>query len=113
MISYGVMIEDVAAEGSWLAVHLPDILNLFTTEVDNSRWEIWVDECLGDTAEQLHAISDNKKIISDQTLRELANGVYQIIDGKFTGYHTNERDAWIVIRAVDSSCTKFTAKMNT
>jgi hypothetical protein len=103
MISYGVTIDDVADEDPWLAVHLPDILDLFVTEVKNSQWKIFVEDCLGDTAEQLWAISDSKTVISGQKLRELASGVYQIIDGEFTGCHSEEQDAWIVIRAVDSS----------
>jgi diaminopimelate decarboxylase len=98
----GVTITDRNDEGT-LAVDLIDILKVLGPEVDNAVWELSNVESVGNSADQMHKLSDDRGRISGKVLRNLADNLQQVIDGVFKAYRTDGGPSWVTIRAVDSS----------
>ena len=98
----GITITDQTTDG-FLAVNLIDILQAIAPVVLTSQWQISHLECLGKTAEKLYQIADTQEFISGELLLQLAEGITQVIDGKFQGHRVNESNPWLIITAVDSS----------
>lgn len=101
---YAVTIDDVD-ERNCLAFDLKDILALAGERAANSTWRLSNVEAGGETAAQeLHRLSDEQVAVSGERLLELANEVWQVIEGNFEGFDGIRGPLWLTIRAVDSSC---------
>jgi hypothetical protein len=99
----GITIRD-ADERHVLVVDLAGILNLVGERALHSRWLVsGVDAPGGETADELGYVSDNHVVVTGERLLELAQGVWQIIDGKFQAFENDSASPWLTIYAVDSS----------
>jgi hypothetical protein len=86
-----------------LQFDLVDILTAVMPYVADSVWTCSGVEAFGRRAEELHRCSEDKVSLDSSTLREIAAGLYQVVDGLFQAYHRDESSPWLIIRAVDSS----------
>jgi len=80
----GVKIRDMRADGGCLAVDLRHVLDALGSRVAVSTWRVHGVWALGDAAEALEVL-DEEHAISGAQLIQLAQGVYQVIDGVFAG----------------------------
>ena len=99
----GVSISDRLPTGV-LCFDLIDILDLIGEDAVRSEWKVSGLECLGQRADEFHAIADAVTPISGAALRSLAHGIYQTIDGRFEAFLPTTDTPWLIIRAADSSC---------
>jgi hypothetical protein len=65
-----------------------------------SLWKISDVECLGESAEILHQISDEERKITGIEFYEIVSRIYQTLDGTFEAYKTNESSHWLLIRSI-------------
>lgn len=87
-----------------LTIDLIDVLRLLENEVLETQWTLSGVEALGgEAAEELHRLSDAQARVSGRKLIELATDVSQVVDGEFRGFRNQDRNPWIIIRAIDSS----------
>lgn len=98
---HGLKIADLV--DGVLAFDLKEVLSVIGEPAISSTWKCSQVECLGENAERLGEISDSGRRISGQELFEIAKGVYQVIDGEFEAYRSEEKAPWLVVNAVDSS----------
>lgn len=77
---------------------LKKVLNVIGEAGKQSIWEISNVDCIGESSEILHQISDERQKISGQDFYNIASGIYQVIDGSFKAYRTNETKSWLLIR---------------
>lgn len=97
----GVKIKDI--DEGFLSFDLKDILPLAGERAAASQWRCRFVECLGESAEELHAISDAGRIISGGELLRIASDLLQVIDGQFEAYSDANAEPWLVVKAIDSS----------
>lgn len=64
-------------------------------------WLIKIEQCLGDKADEIEQLSLSGLSLPDSTFRLLYHGIYQTIDGHFTGMSDGE--PVFELLAVDSS----------
>ena len=101
---FRISILDRSPAGSTLAFDLIDVLQLLGPDALKAAWTLEDVECLGETSDDLHAVSDSGEPISGRRLLELASGVSQTIDGDFYCYRNGlPSRPWVTIRAIDSS----------
>ena len=97
-----VKISDMQPGQRMLAVDLRHVLDALGSRVSSSAWrmrDVWA---LGDAASELEAL-DEQQALSGARLQELARGVYQVIDGIFSGSDPGAPSRWVVVQALDSS----------
>jgi hypothetical protein len=99
----GIRVKDLVAQG-YLACDLRDFLDLLGATAVSSQWlvsgDVWA---TGERSQELEALGDVPTRIPGLLLRELADGVTQVIDGEFAGYEGTDAEPWVISRAVDSS----------
>jgi hypothetical protein len=87
-----------------LTFDLKDILLLLGQKGLTSTWSLTGLEVVdGDSAEELHGLSDSGQVVSGERLKELVNKISQTIDGEFSASLGDYLEPWMLIRAVDSS----------
>lgn len=82
---------------------LIDILKVIGEKGRELNWKISNLDCLGETSELLHKLSDQGKQISGSEFFQLFLQVYQTIEGEFVGFENNSTNDLIIIRAIDGS----------
>ena len=97
-----VKIRDMQPGRRMLAVDLRHVLDALGARVSASSWRVRDVWALGDAAPELEAL-DEQQAVSGARLRELAQGVYQVIDGVFSGSDPGTSSRWVVVQALDSS----------
>ncbi len=97
----GIEIKDV--DGGCLSFDLKDILPLAGGRAAASQWRCRFVECVGESAEELHAVSDAGRRISGDELLRIASNLLQVIDGQFEAYGNGGAEPWLVVKAIDSS----------
>ena len=100
----GITINDLSPDGRYLGFDVREILDVIRDLLPGSRWQIRGLECSGDSAPELHAVSDTDAELGGLQLCALVDGVSQTIEGSFFGVLPGETQDRIVIRAVDSTC---------
>jgi hypothetical protein len=98
-----IRIQDPAQAGQdkVLSFDLCDLLALIGRPARDSLWCCRSVECTGKSASELDAIADQGLIVSGRTFTHIALLLDQTIEGEFVALREDE--AWLVIRAVDSS----------
>jgi hypothetical protein len=79
------------------------MLRVLGDEALTATWKVRCVECVGAHADRLHAISDSGSFVHGADLLAIGTGVDQVIDGEFRSYAAGEDQAWLVLRAVDST----------
>ena len=104
-ILQGVEIRDLVPgeRGGYLSFDLIDILRLTGSRGIDAQWRCRFVECTGETAGQLYEISERGVSISGEELMKIASGLIQTIDGDFEAREGEAENAWLVIKAIDSS----------
>jgi hypothetical protein len=85
------------------ATRLDSMLTVLGEMALATTWKVRSVECVGAQADRLHAVSDSGSPVHGTDLAEIASGVDQVIDGEFRAYGAGEEEAWLVLRAVDST----------
>jgi len=101
---HAVTIHDaVTRDGvQFLGFDLRDILGLTRERVSASTWVCDHVECIGRTADDVHAASESGAELPGSRFLDLADGIDQTIDGAFSAYLSSDLP-WCVIRAIDGS----------
>jgi len=104
-ILQGVEIRDLVPgeRGGYLSFDLIDILRLIGPRVLDAHWRCRFVWCIGETSGQLHEISDRGVSVSGEELMRIVSGINQTIDGDFEARDGEAENAWLVIKAIDSS----------
>lgn len=97
----GISISD--KQGGRLTFGLVDILRLVGKRALSSQWKCLAVEAVGNSADQIHEISDSKAWISGDMLVSMASDLVQIIDGKFEAYSEHASKPWLIVSAIDGS----------
>jgi hypothetical protein len=89
---------------SSLDLDMVDVLRAIGPEAISSTWRFGGPECLGEGADELHALDDAGTAIRGDRLIDLTSKIYQTYDGYFDGYESESSDhPWVSIRAVDGA----------
>jgi hypothetical protein len=96
----GLTIADTS--DGFLTFDLFDILELLHEQAVSLSWTCSAVECVGETADKVHALSDSGHSVRGADLSILARGITQTIDGVFVG-HAADGVAVLRICAVDST----------
>jgi hypothetical protein len=100
---YAVTIDD-RNESGVLALDLKDVLKALGARVSQSRWTIADVEAIGGAAaDALMGYPDQSLALNGKELLELAEGVDQIVNGRFAAFTGNSERPWVTVFAVDSS----------
>lgn len=80
-------------------------VNQFLSEVDRflrpEQWEIQIEDCLGAESLRIEDASSSGLHLSDAAFRDLYQGIYQTIEGRFLGFAGGRQ--LFELRAVDST----------
>jgi hypothetical protein len=80
------------------------ILEIIGDRAFNSMWLLsGVDSTGDEKVEDLYRVADEHVYVTGRALHVIAQGVWQIIDGKFEAFDCGEERPWLVVYAVDSS----------
>jgi hypothetical protein len=80
-----------------------DVLPFLGNAIFGSNWRCkWV-ECIGESAEELHRVSDEAKEVDGREFVELITHLQQTIDGRFIAYLKGQTIPWLVIDIIDST----------
>ncbi len=82
---------------------LYDVLLAIGEPAIDSIWIADGTECLGKSAEEIHACDKTQLQIPGKEFVRMASRIYQTIEGCFYAYHESSKNPWLVIRAVDGS----------
>jgi hypothetical protein len=81
-------------------VDLNDILIVIGKVGRASVWLASSVECLGNSAEILHKISDEKEKIAGEEFYKIASNVYQVLEGCFEAFNEDNPKPWLIIRSI-------------
>ena len=68
-----------------------------------SVWQVSGVDCLGENAEELWSLDDNKQSVVGNDLLRITAGISQIIDGYFRAFDKGSTPYWFYMRAWDGS----------
>lgn len=105
---YGITVSEFDDRGI-LKIELRHILTALGERAIACNWLVEGVEAIGPEAENLQEISDTFATLAGDALINLANGVGQIVDGKFSAFDKDAEAPWIVVSAVDSSAYDITS----
>jgi hypothetical protein len=105
-----------------LALDLRDLIDLFAPRSLESSWIVspvsleyptlgrTLDEFMvtGQGGDQLERLAASGSSVSGLILAEYAHATNQVIWGQFVATHPEQADAWVVIRAIDSTFYEIT-----
>jgi hypothetical protein len=104
-------------DGRVLALDLRDLIDLLAPRSLESSWTVspvsveyptlgrTFDQFMvtGQGGDQLESLAASGSLVSGQILAEYAHATHQLIWGQFVATHPEQTDAWVVIRAIDST----------
>jgi hypothetical protein len=82
---------------------LYDLLQETLRTLGSLTWIASFVEAVGPSAKELHDLSDSSIQVGTSQLMAIAEGLHQVIDGKFDGYRENDPAPAIVLDIVDST----------
>jgi hypothetical protein len=98
----GIEIHDMDPRG-FLAFDLRDIAHCLGEEFLRRQWQAEDLECMGPLAYELESLGGAPELVSGSRLKEIADGVTQVIWGTFYGRRPGEDAPSLVIKAIDST----------
>jgi hypothetical protein len=82
---------------------LSDLTQLLRDIVQECMWRCSGIECVGKSAERLHAFSDSGVAFPGEELLDLVTGIRQVVDGELIGRPAGHSEPSLIFRAIDSS----------
>ena len=85
-------------------------ISAFLADIDKfarpESWNIRIEQCIGESAQEIEQLSSTGYSLSDSAFRALYRGIHQTIDGQFIGLADGER--LFELLAVDSTFWEIT-----
>jgi hypothetical protein len=99
-----IKIRDLVPGGGYLAFDLRHVLEALGEPALESSWRIEGLWATDDTeAKQLESLADRHQRVSGRALKDAADNVVQVIDGRFTAFALGQDEPWVIVEAIDSS----------
>jgi hypothetical protein len=85
----------------FLASDLQSLITALGEQALTSQWLCTSVECYGQSADELHTLSDQQLLVDGRELLRIVENIYSIVDGYFKAFQIGEATPWLVVRAVD------------